>query len=251
VLAGNLKAPPDLRRGTFRAVRGSAPLWVSPTTSLSYLPHHVMQLALMSDAVHRPRRAMQSIFGKTLKRSKSRDPSGPPVPAKNSSKFQSQSNNNLKSSKGSSGSSKADDRNLHGSAPPAFTNQPPYHNGRPRSNSEGGWRASQDNNAAEDGDEELQLCYGYWRVGTERELGLEAVEDIVKRCGEEIKTRGMCSLSISPLRARAWAWWLKVTIPGLDSPMLFSTSALDINLDNTCSLIRKYLNDRKAWLEGA
>jgi hypothetical protein len=141
---------------------------------------------------------MQSIFSKkALKRSKSKDTSAPPVPAKNSSKSSSAHPQSLKGSKsaGAIGLPKVDEhgRTVHSSAPPAFTDS---HSARPGANANVRWRQSHDINATEDGDEELQLCYGYWRVETERELSLDAVQEIVNRCGEEIKNRGTSSASL-------------------------------------------------------
>jgi hypothetical protein len=167
---------------------------------------------------------MQSLFGrKTLKRSKSKDPSAPPVPAKTSAVHPLGSS---KSSKTLNGASRVDEhgRSVHGSAPPAFvdTHDPAR---RQRSNSESGWRRSQDH-STEDGDEELQLCYGYWRVETERELGLEAVTEIVKKCGEEIKTRGMLRFAqcFSERMLSGSNSILEVSIPLCCSPPVPSTS---------------------------
>lgn len=74
-----------------------------------------------------------------------------------------------------------------------------------------------------DTDAELQLCYGYWPIETQRELTLAEIEEVVRLCGQEIKTRG------------------------IEAPMLFSTRALDISLENITSLIRTYVSDRAAW----
>ncbi|KAH8920615.1 hypothetical protein BT69DRAFT_396164 [Atractiella rhizophila] len=72
-------------------------------------------------------------------------------------------------------------------------------------------------------DEELQLMFGYWPIEAERELDLVKVEDIIRKCGQQIKSRG------------------------LDTPLIFSTRALDISVDANCSLIRAYLQDPSAW----
>ena len=73
------------------------------------------------------------------------------------------------------------------------------------------------------GDAEMQLCYGYWPIETQRELSLAEIEEVVRLCGQEIRTRG------------------------IEAPMLFSTQALDISLENITSLIRAYVLDRNAW----
>jgi hypothetical protein len=49
------------------------------------------------------------------------------------------------------------------------------------------------------------------------------IEEVVRMCGQEIKTRG------------------------IEAPMLFSTQALDISLENITSLIRSYVSDRNTW----
>lgn len=68
-----------------------------------------------------------------------------------------------------------------------------------------------------------QLCYGYWPIETQRQLSLAEIEEVVRLCGQEIRLRG------------------------IEAPMLFSTQALDISLENITSLIRSYVSDRSAW----
>lgn len=71
----------------------------------------------------------------------------------------------------------------------------------------------------------LQLCYGYWPIETQRELNLVQVEEVVRLCGAEIRSRG------------------------IEEPLLFSTKALDINSEHVCNLIRTYLDvrERETW----
>ncbi|GAA5992010.1 hypothetical protein JCM10908_000695 [Rhodotorula pacifica] len=66
---------------------------------------------------------------------------------------------------------------------------------------------------------ELQLLYGYGPIGTTVELGIVKVEKIASACAQEIRTRG------------------------LDTPLVLSTLALDLTVDNVNSLCRAYLAD--------
>ncbi|GAA5872254.1 hypothetical protein JCM3774_003326 [Rhodotorula dairenensis] len=67
--------------------------------------------------------------------------------------------------------------------------------------------------------ENMQLLYGYGPIGTHVELGTVQVEKIVSACANEIRTRG------------------------LDTPLVLSTMALDLTVDDVNSLCRAYLAD--------
>ncbi|GAA6039053.1 hypothetical protein JCM8097_000174 [Rhodosporidiobolus ruineniae] len=71
--------------------------------------------------------------------------------------------------------------------------------------------------------QEMQLLYGYAPLATTMELSVNQVEEIVARCADEIRRRG------------------------LDTPLIMSSMALDISLEGVCSLIRTYLDDPAAW----
>ncbi|GAA5846946.1 hypothetical protein JCM3766R1_004024 [Sporobolomyces carnicolor] len=71
--------------------------------------------------------------------------------------------------------------------------------------------------------QEMQLLYGYAPLGTQLELGVSTVEDIVKKCAVQIRQRG------------------------LDTPLIMSSRALDLTMESVCSLIRAYLEDPKSW----
>lgn len=71
--------------------------------------------------------------------------------------------------------------------------------------------------------EELQLSYGYWGIEFARELTTAQVQYVVDLVGRQIKERG------------------------LECPMLFSTMALDLTMEGTTSLIRKYLHDQPGF----
>ncbi|GAA5922025.1 uncharacterized protein JCM15063_003162 [Sporobolomyces koalae] len=65
--------------------------------------------------------------------------------------------------------------------------------------------------------QEMQLLYGYAPLGTQLEFGVSQVEQIVAACAVQIRERG------------------------LDTPLILSSRALDISLENICSLIRSYI----------
>ncbi|GAA5950992.1 hypothetical protein JCM3765_004649 [Sporobolomyces pararoseus] len=71
--------------------------------------------------------------------------------------------------------------------------------------------------------QEMQLLYGYAPLGTQLELGISKVEDIIQKCAVQIRERG------------------------LDRPLIMSSRALDISLEGVCSLIRTYLEDSQSW----
>lgn len=82
-------------------------------------------------------------------------------------------------------------------------------------------------------------------VCTEVELDLQAVEEVVRLCGEQIKARG-ASTSQSALVTRQLD-----AATGLDQPLLFSSRALDLSGDGTAALIRSFFADRRGWPHGA
>ncbi|GAA6062080.1 hypothetical protein JCM10212_006503 [Sporobolomyces blumeae] len=109
---------------------------------------------------------------------------------------------------------------------PAFSSQPhtpqlggggqgSFANGSPRTGGGGGGEGG--------GGGDQMLLYGYGPIATGLELGIARVEDIVSRCAVEIRQRG------------------------LDTPLIMSSMALDISLDEICSLIRSYLDDARTW----
>ncbi|BGP12621.1 hypothetical protein JCM10213_008758 [Rhodosporidiobolus nylandii] len=70
---------------------------------------------------------------------------------------------------------------------------------------------------------EMMLLYGYAPLSTTLELSIVNVEEIVARCSQEIRQRG------------------------LDTPLIMSSMALDLSLEGVCSLIRSYLDSPQTW----
>ncbi|KAI5481457.1 hypothetical protein MNV49_004213 [Pseudohyphozyma bogoriensis] len=73
---------------------------------------------------------------------------------------------------------------------------------------------------------ELQLIYGYTPLETTMELSISEVDNIVTRYNK---------LTRSDL------------LPGLDTPLILSSMALDISMEDSSSLIRAYLADINGW----
>ncbi|SCV68870.1 BQ2448_991 [Microbotryum intermedium] len=80
-----------------------------------------------------------------------------------------------------------------------------------------------DDDATAGGDSDMQLLFGYAPIETLLELSVERVLEIVVKCSEQIRTRGV------------------------DTPLILSSMSLDLTMEGTCSLIRSYLADRSAW----
>lgn len=97
---------------------------------------------------------------------------------------------------------------------------------------------------------EMQLLYGFAPIATTIELGIIKVERIVQACAEQIRKRG--AFPCSP--RSSFVGWRSVLIEpltGLDTPLILSSMALDLSLDDVCSLIRSYLEDHESWLQGS
>ena len=99
--------------------------------------------------------------------------------------------------------------------------------------------------------QEMQLLYGYAPLGTQLELGITKVEDIVKKCAIQIRERGE-SLSLYPRSTLSKPMLTThLSFEGLDTPLIMSSRALDISLEGNCSLIRSYLEDSQSWENGS
>jgi hypothetical protein len=75
-------------------------------------------------------------------------------------------------------------------------------------------------------DSELQLIYGYIGLYTEVEIDLLTTARAVNLVAQELKSRA------------------------LETPLLFSTHALDISTEGTHSLIRRFVHDQNAFAHG-
>ncbi|SCZ91004.1 BZ3500_MvSof-1268-A1-R1_Chr1-3g02467 [Microbotryum saponariae] len=73
------------------------------------------------------------------------------------------------------------------------------------------------------GDSDMQLLFGYAPIETLLELSVERVLEVVVKCSEQIRARGV------------------------DTPLILSSMSLDLTMEGTCSLIRSYLADPSAW----